>query len=161
MQVGWERPAHRRVVNEEAEGAVGVIADEVDLRADATRHPHNLRLGGHEPNIPPLPYDRPPAPLRSLRSMPDLRERWRTSFIEATTYDWAVEHQHIARVLGRLIRGTDTAAFYRDIARLSELPPGASVLDIPCGGGAAFPGLRPRRDPTSVWPVPSPRLLRR
>jgi len=28
--------------------------------------------------------------------MPDLRERWRTSFIEASTYDWAVEHEHVA-----------------------------------------------------------------
>ena len=28
--------------------------------------------------------------------MPDLRERWRTSFIEATTYDWAVEHEQVA-----------------------------------------------------------------
>ena len=49
--------------------------------------------------------------------MPDLRERWRTSFIEATTYDWAVEHEHVAGVLGRLIWGMDTSAFYRDIAR--------------------------------------------
>src|SRR5437588_12052140 len=37
---------------------------------------------------------------------------------------------------GTLIWGTDTSAFYRDIARLSELPPGTSVLDIPCGGVA-------------------------
>jgi hypothetical protein len=68
-------------------------------------------------------------------AVPDIRERWRTSLIEATTYDWAVEHEHVAGVLGRLIWGTDTSAFYRDIARLAELPSGTSVLDIPCGGG--------------------------
>jgi SAM-dependent methyltransferase len=79
-------------------------------------------------------------------AVPDLRERWRTSFIEATTYDWAVEHEHVAGVLGRLIWGTDTAAFYRDIARLAELPSGTSVLDIPCGGGVAFRGLRPEQE---------------
>ena len=79
-------------------------------------------------------------------AVPDLRERWRTSFIEATTYDWAVEHEHVAGVLGRLIWGTDTAAFYRDIARLTELPSGTSVLDIPCGGGVAFRGLRREQD---------------
>jgi hypothetical protein len=45
-------------------------------------------------------------------SVPDLRERWRTSVIEATTYDWAVEHEYVAGVLGRLIWGTDTSAFY-------------------------------------------------
>jgi len=93
--------------------------------------------------------------------MPDIRERWRTSFIEATTYDWAVEHEHIAGLLGRLIWGTDTSAFYRDIARLSELPPGTSVLDIPCGGGVAFRGLRPEQELHYVAADLSPVMLRR
>jgi hypothetical protein len=35
-------------------------------------------------------------------SVPDIRERWRTSFIEASTYDSAVEHEHVAALLGRL-----------------------------------------------------------
>jgi len=93
--------------------------------------------------------------------MPDLRERWRTSFIEATTYDWAVEHEHVAGVLGRLIWGTDTSAFYRDIARLSEVPAGTSVLDIPCGGGVAFRGLRPEHELDYVAADLSPVMLRR
>ncbi|HYB29967.1 MAG TPA: methyltransferase domain-containing protein [Solirubrobacteraceae bacterium] len=78
--------------------------------------------------------------------MPDLRKRWRTSFIEAATYDWAVEREHVVGVLGRLIWGTGTSAFYRDIARLSEVLAGTSVLDIPCGGGVAFRGLRPEHE---------------
>ena len=93
--------------------------------------------------------------------MPDLRERWRTSFIEATTYDWAVEHEHAAGVLGRLIWGTDTSAFYRDIARLSDLPAGTKVLDIPCGGGVAFRGLRPQQELDYVAADLSPVMLRR
>src|SRR5947199_2420221 len=93
--------------------------------------------------------------------MPDLRERWRTSFIEATIYDWAVEHEHVAGVLGRLIWGTDTSAFYRDIARLPELPAGTSVLDIPCGGGVAFRGLRPEQKLHYVAADLSPLMLRR
>lgn len=93
--------------------------------------------------------------------MPDLRERWRTSFIEATTYDWAVEHEHVAGLLGRLIWGTDASAFYRDIARLSELPVGTSVLDIPCGGGVAFRGLRPEQELHYVAADLSPVMLRR
>ena len=93
--------------------------------------------------------------------MPDLRERWRTSFIEATTYDWAVEHEHVAGVLGRLIWGTDTSAFYRDIARLSDLPAGTKVLDIPCGGGVAFRGLRPQQKLDYVAADLSPVMLRR
>jgi SAM-dependent methyltransferase len=93
--------------------------------------------------------------------VPDLRERWRTSFIEATTYDWAVEHEHVAGVLGRLIWGTDTAAFYRNIARLSELTAGTRVLDIPCGGGVAFRGLRPEQELHYVAADLSPLMLRR
>jgi SAM-dependent methyltransferase len=93
--------------------------------------------------------------------VPDLRERWRTSFIEATTYDWAVEHEHIAAVLGRLIWGTDTSAFYRDIARLSELPTATRVLDIPCGGGVAFRGLSPEQELDYVAADLSSVMLRR
>jgi SAM-dependent methyltransferase len=93
--------------------------------------------------------------------VPDLRERWRTSFIEATSYDWAVEHEHVARVLGQLVWGTNTSAFYRDIARLSELPTGSRVLDIPCGGGVAFRGLRPEQELECVAADLSPVMLRR
>jgi SAM-dependent methyltransferase len=93
--------------------------------------------------------------------MPDLRERWRTSFIEATTYDWAVEHEQVAGVLGRLIWGTDTSAFYRDLARLSELPAGTRVLDIPCGGGVAFRALRAEQELDYVAADVSPVMLRR
>ncbi len=99
--------------------------------------------------------------LRSLSPVPDLRERWRTSIIEATTYDWAVEHEHVAGVLGRLVWGTDTSAFYRDIARLSDLPTGTRVLDIPCGGGVAFRGLRPEQELDYVAADLSPVMLRR
>jgi len=93
--------------------------------------------------------------------VPDLRQRWRTSFIEATTYDWAVEHERLAGVLGRLIWGTHTAAFYRDIARLSDPPGGTRILDIPCGGGVAFRGLRPEQELDYVAADLSPVMLRR
>jgi len=93
--------------------------------------------------------------------MADLRERWRTSRVEATAYDWAVEHEHVARGLGWLVWGTDTSAFYRDIARLGELPSGTVVLDIPCGGGVAFRGLRPEQELHYVAADLSPVMLRR
>ncbi len=78
--------------------------------------------------------------------MPDVRDRWRTTWLEASAYDWAVEHEHVARVLGQLIWGTNTSAFYRDIDRLGQLRSGTSVLDIPCGGGVAFRGLAPEQE---------------
>jgi SAM-dependent methyltransferase len=91
----------------------------------------------------------------------DLRERWRSSIIEATTYDWAVEHEYVAGLMGRLIWGTDTSAFYGDIARLSQLPAGTRVLDLPCGGGVAFRGLRPEQDLDYVAADLSRVMLRR
>jgi SAM-dependent methyltransferase len=93
--------------------------------------------------------------------MPNLRERWRTSFIEATAYDWVIEHEHIAGVLARLAWGTDTAAFYGGIAGLSELPTDTRVLDIPCGGGVAFRGLRPEQELDYVAADLSRVMLRR
>ena len=45
--------------------------------------------------------------LRSLLPAPDLRERWRTSFIEATPDDWTVEHEHVARVFGLSLHWPD------------------------------------------------------
>src|SRR6266436_232477 len=93
--------------------------------------------------------------------MPDLRERWRTSWLEATAYDSVIEHENLARVLGQLVWGTDTSAFYRDIARLSELPSDARVLDIPCGGGVAFRGLRPEQELDYVGADLSPVMLKR
>jgi hypothetical protein len=39
------------------------------------------------------------ASLHTLSPVPNIRERWRTSFIEARIYDWAVEYEHVAGVL--------------------------------------------------------------
>lgn len=77
--------------------------------------------------------------------MPDLRERWQNGWLEATAYDSVIEHEHVARVLGQVIWGIDTSAFYRELARLGDEPEGAEILDIPCGGGVAFRGLRPQQ----------------
>jgi SAM-dependent methyltransferase len=93
--------------------------------------------------------------------VPDLRERWRTGRLEAVVYDSAVEHGHVARVLGRLIWGTDTARFFRDIARLADVPDGAAILDVPCGGGVAFRGLRPGQRVRYVAADLSPVMLGR
>jgi SAM-dependent methyltransferase len=93
--------------------------------------------------------------------MPDLRERWRTGWLEATAYDSVIEHERLARALGWLAWGTNTSAFYRELARLSEQPDGDSVLDIPCGGGVAFRGLRPAQQLRYVAADLSPVMLAR
>jgi SAM-dependent methyltransferase len=103
----------------------------------------------------------PSAIVAYAPGVPDLRERWQTGWFEATAYDWAVEHERVARVLGQLIWGTNTARFYGDIGRLADLPAGTSVLDIPCGGGVAFRGLRPAQSLRYLAADLSPVMLRR
>jgi ubiquinone/menaquinone biosynthesis C-methylase UbiE len=93
--------------------------------------------------------------------MPDLRERWRTGWFEATAYDAVVERERVARVLGWLVWGLDAGAFYREIDRLAEAPTGSEILDVPCGGGVAFRGLRPRQKVHYVATDLSPVMLRR
>lgn len=74
--------------------------------------------------------------------MPDTTDRWRTERLNAAAYDAAVERPRVARLFGALMWGTDTRRLYDAIFSLADLPDGSSVLDIPCGGGLAFRGLR-------------------
>ncbi len=93
--------------------------------------------------------------------VPDLRERWRTGWIEATAYDSVIEHERLARILGLLAWGTDTSTFYREIARLADETDGTAILDIPCGGGVAFRGIWPGQAVRYVAADLSPAMLRR
>jgi SAM-dependent methyltransferase len=93
--------------------------------------------------------------------MPDSRETWRTGWFEATAYDFVVEHEQLARVLGFIAWGIDTRRFFGEIARLADEPDGSSILDLPCGGGVAFRGLRPGQDVRYIAADLSQVMLRR
>ncbi len=67
----------------------------------------------------------------------------------------------MARVFGRAIWGTDTRRLSAEIERLGELEAGTSVLDVPCGGGLAFRGLRPGQEVRYVAGDISPVMLER
>jgi SAM-dependent methyltransferase len=58
-------------------------------------------------------------------------------------YDYGVEREWLARPVGRLLWGTDTELLFETIRSIRDLPDGAAVLDVPCGGGVALRGLRP------------------
>ena len=90
----------------------------------------------------------------------DIRERWRTRLIEATP-DWAVEHEHVADVLGRLIWGTDTGAFHREIARLPELPTGKGARHPVRKRRRLEGGLRPEQELRYAAADLAPLMLRR
>ena len=93
--------------------------------------------------------------------MPDLRERWRTGWLEATVYDSVIERELFARLLGRLVWGIDAGAFFRELSRLGDEPDGTAILDVPCGGGVAFRGLRPEQHLRYVAADLSPVMLER
>jgi len=58
-------------------------------------------------------------------------------------YDFYIERPWLAQVIGRAAWGIDVAPLYRSMAAIAELPDGATVLDVPCGGGVALRALRP------------------
>jgi ubiquinone/menaquinone biosynthesis C-methylase UbiE len=73
--------------------------------------------------------------------MIDVTERWRSERVMAAIYDAGVKHASLARVGAWAMWGADMRRMFTDIERLADLPAGASVLDVPCGGGLAFRGL--------------------
>jgi ubiquinone/menaquinone biosynthesis C-methylase UbiE len=75
--------------------------------------------------------------------MIDVTERWRSERVMAAIYDAGVKHDRVARVGAWAMWGADMRRMFADVERLVDAPAGTSVLDIPCGGGFAFRGLRP------------------
>jgi ubiquinone/menaquinone biosynthesis C-methylase UbiE len=93
--------------------------------------------------------------------MSDVTEKWRSERVTAALYDAGVQHASVARVGAWAMWGTDLRPMFTDIARLADLPAGAAVLDIPCGGGLAFRGLSTRQIVQYVAADISPYMLQR
>jgi ubiquinone/menaquinone biosynthesis C-methylase UbiE len=75
--------------------------------------------------------------------MGDVTERWRTDRVGAAIYAAGAKNDRVATVGAWAMWGADMRRMFADVGRLADVPAGASVLDIPCGGGFAFRGLRP------------------
>jgi ubiquinone/menaquinone biosynthesis C-methylase UbiE len=75
--------------------------------------------------------------------MIDVTERWRSERVMAAMYDAGVKHDGVASIGAWAMWGADMRRMFADVGRLTGAPPGTSILDIPCGGGLAFRGLRP------------------
>jgi SAM-dependent methyltransferase len=58
-------------------------------------------------------------------------------------YDFYIERPWLARLVLGMMWGVDPRPFYRSLSQIAGLPDGATVLDVPCGGGVALRGLRP------------------
>ena len=86
---------------------------------------------------------------------------WAGSRWSARVYDFGVEREWLARPAGALLWGTDTRLMYETIRTIGAMPPGSAVLDVPCGGGLAVRGMRPRQDLRYVAADISPVMLAR
>jgi ubiquinone/menaquinone biosynthesis C-methylase UbiE len=73
--------------------------------------------------------------------MADVTEKWRSERVTAALYDAGVKHDRVARLGAWAMWGTDLRRMFASVDRVADVPSGASVLDIPCGGGFAFRGL--------------------
>ena len=91
--------------------------------------------------------------------MTDVTERWRTERVMAAMYDAGVKHDSVATVGAWAMWGADMRRMFADVARLADAPAGTSILDIPCGGGFAFRGLRPGQAVQYVAADISPYML--
>jgi ubiquinone/menaquinone biosynthesis C-methylase UbiE len=91
--------------------------------------------------------------------MTDVTERWRTERVTAAVYDAGVKHDRVAMVGARAMWGADVRRMFAEIERLADAPDGATVLDIPCGGGFAFRGLSPVQPVRYVAADISPYML--
>ena len=79
--------------------------------------------------------------------------------LSGALYDAAVEREWLARPAGRAMWGTDTRLLFDSIRTVGDLPDGSAVLDIPCGGGLAFRGLREGQQVRYVAADISPDML--
>ena len=91
--------------------------------------------------------------------MTEVTERWRTERVMAAMYDAGVKHDSVATVGAWAMWGADMRRMFADVARLADVPAETSVLDIPCGGGFAFRGLRPGQAVRYVAADISPYML--
>jgi SAM-dependent methyltransferase len=57
-------------------------------------------------------------------------------------YEAWIERERVAAVVGRLLWGITTAPMYESMRdALAGAPAGATIVDVPCGGGVAFRAL--------------------
>jgi SAM-dependent methyltransferase len=76
-------------------------------------------------------------------------------------YDYYIERPHLARLVLGLIWGVDPRPFYRSIEAVGEMSEGATILDVPCGGGIALRGLRLDQHASWIGVDVEPAMLRR
>lgn len=97
-----------------------------------------------------------------LPRLPGLRlVGWADDPTWAPIYDWTVEHPVLGGAAWAVGIQSNLFRLYRAATEIALQPPGARVLDVPCGGGVALRGLTPGQGVEYVAVDISPTMLER
>jgi SAM-dependent methyltransferase len=76
-------------------------------------------------------------------------------------YSFYIERPWLMQRIGRLVWGIDSSVLYASMESIGEVESGATILDVPCGGGVAFRAIDPDQDVRYVAADLDPKMLRR
>jgi SAM-dependent methyltransferase len=76
-------------------------------------------------------------------------------------YDLYIERPWLMRSIGRVIWGIDASVLYASMEPIGQIAEGATIIDVPCGGGVAFRAVRPDQDVRYVAADLSVKMLAR
>jgi SAM-dependent methyltransferase len=76
-------------------------------------------------------------------------------------YDFYIERPWLMQTIGRAVWGIDSSILYTSMEPIARAAAGATVVDVPCGGGVAFRALSPAQDVRYLAADLSPKMLRR
>ena len=76
-------------------------------------------------------------------------------------YDFYIERPWLMNALGRVVWGIDASVLYDNLSAIGRAPAGATILDVPCGGGIALRALSPAQDVRYVGADLSQQMLQR
>ncbi|HEX5929734.1 MAG TPA: class I SAM-dependent methyltransferase [Solirubrobacterales bacterium] len=76
-------------------------------------------------------------------------------------YSFYIERPWLMQRIGRAVWGIDSSVLYAAMEPIGRAQPGATILDVPCGGGVAFRALGSEQDVRYVAADLDPKMLRR
>jgi SAM-dependent methyltransferase len=76
-------------------------------------------------------------------------------------YAFYIERPWLMQRIGRLVWSIDSSILYESMEPIERAAPGATIIDVPCGGGVAFRALRPGQDVRYVAADLDPKMLKR
>lgn len=76
-------------------------------------------------------------------------------------YDFYIERPWLMQAIGRAVWGIDASILYASMEPIARAPAGATIADVPCGGGVAFRALRAGQDVRYLAADLSPKMLGR